>query len=168
VGVHSNCPTTFACYTVIKVMHKQKQKHRPRLNHALCIPTAYPAQRTAELAGSSLLLRVCQKYGHKLYTLRPQSQPMYLLLCVFQAYGNRQYTSIHWSHPLYVRAICIKAASLQITVTRMTSTPTMVEAAYCDVLARLQVIANVFADSLPELFCPHFFQQPHEPGLLPV
>jgi hypothetical protein len=36
------------------------------------------------------------------------------------------------------------------------------------VLARLEVIANVFADGLPELLGSHLFHQPHEPGLLPV
>ncbi len=44
----------------------------------------------------------------------------------------------------------------------------MSEQSYRDVLARLEVIANVFADCLPELLSSHVFHQPHQPGLLPV
>ena len=39
---------------------------------------------------------------------------------------------------------------------------------YRDVLARLEVIADVFADSLPELLGTHFLYQPHQSRLLPV
>lgn len=39
---------------------------------------------------------------------------------------------------------------------------------YRDVLARLEVIANVLADHLPELFRSNILDQPHEPSLLAV
>ena len=43
-----------------------------------------------------------------------------------------------------------------------------VAATYLDVLARLEVVANVLADSLPKLLSPHVLNKPHEASLLPV
>ena len=39
---------------------------------------------------------------------------------------------------------------------------------HLDVFAGLEVIADVFADSVSELVGTHVFHQPHQPSLLPV